>query len=46
MLTEEEYLDILDKFEFLYGYNLKATASRETTEEVKEKILNNLIRES
>nr|DAK12213.1 MAG TPA: hypothetical protein [Caudoviricetes sp.] len=45
MLTEEKYLDILDKFEFLYGYNLKATASRETAEEVKEKILNNLIRD-
>lgn len=45
MLSKEKYLDILDKFEFFYGYNLKATANRKVTEQVEKDRLDNFIRD-
>lgn len=45
MLTKEKYLDILDKFEFFYGYNLKATSNRKVTEQVEKDRLDNFIRD-
>lgn len=45
MSSKEKYLDILDKFEFFYGYNLKATATREVTEKVEKDRLDRFIRD-
>lgn len=45
MLSKEKYLDILDKFEFFYGYNLKATSNRKVTEQVEKDRLDNFIRD-
>ncbi len=45
MLDKEKYLDILDKFEFFYGYNLKATATRKVTEKVEKNRLDHFIRD-
>ena len=45
MLSKEKYLDILDKFEFFYGHNLKAIANRKVTKQVEKDRLDNFIRD-
>ena len=45
MLSKEKYLDILDKFEFFYEHNSKATANRKVTETVEKDRLDHFIRD-